>query len=371
MPRYDPSLPLHSFGPGQREQPLQYWSDNGHYIFRMWRSNGERSNVPGPLGIVAPRFQRALEDEAALKSTINAHREKILRHIPNTADCHGGSSSSRGTSTHRIMNEHVEDWRRKDQIAKGTPFVSTSMSLFWVIANGIKSGTTDIHISIIRVKDVDPRSLFIVSRHVAPGKAFTFSDQSQEVLVHGLIPRAALISTFPLADLLAVVPLWVPEHQLSDDYYGGQVACKGYAVQWAEAFLKQTRDKRARHGHEMIWWAWDMLNFAQKEFGGWSDENDVFQLSLYLYRWPFRGHPGAGTAAPSIQVCGRIIRTTMDEDGMALYVISRSIYAHTADRASRPYATEDEEDDTSEEDSDSEDDLADQLERMTLSQSVT
>jgi hypothetical protein len=347
----------------------------------MWRSNGERSNVPGPFGIVASRFQRALEDEAALKSTIDAHRQKILRDIPNTADRHGGSSSSKKTSTHRIMNEHVEDWRRKDQIARGTPFVSASMSLFWVIANGIKAGTTDIYISIIRVKDIDPLSLFIVSRHVEPGNAFTFSDQSQEVLVHGLIPRAALISTFTLANLLAAAPLWVPEHKLFDDYYGGEVACRVYAVQWAEAFQKQTDNERARHGVEMIRWVWHMLSFDHEGLDRNPDEDDfdVFQLSLYLYRWPFRRHPGVGTTAPSIQACKKIILAAMSQDGMSC-VISRSIYRHAADRALRLPSAEDE-DGTSEEDSSSEgfssedsgleNGFVDRFNRMKVGRSVT
>jgi hypothetical protein len=249
------------------------------------------------------------------------------------------------------------------------------MSLFWVIANGIKSKSEfiTIYISIIRVEELEPDSLFIASRHVdRQSDAFKFSDHSQEVLVHGLIPRAALVATVPLTHLLDGAPPWLSPEKLPGYIYDGHYqnqACWKYADAWVNSFQEQTKAERSpsRHSTRMIQWAYDMLSHEE---GVAIDINgpDVAQLSLYLYRWPFRGRPGGvGTAAPSIKACKKIIRDAVHSMSC---VISWSICVHAADRASRLPSAEDE-DGTSEEDSDSEDDLAGQLERMTVSQSVT
>jgi hypothetical protein len=115
MSRHDPSLPRYRFDSGQRKKPLDHWPDNKHYFFRM---SHEQKTAPGPLGIVASRYRSAANKEV-LKSMIKADRKKVLRDIPDTAYCHGGSSSSKRSTTNVLIRNHID----RTIIEDGTPFI--------------------------------------------------------------------------------------------------------------------------------------------------------------------------------------------------------------------------------------------------------
>ncbi|KJX97390.1 hypothetical protein TI39_contig498g00010 [Zymoseptoria brevis] len=102
-----------------------------------------------------------------------------------------------------------------DRKTKETPFISTTDRLLWIvqrIIKGIQAGQEDMYLSVISVKELDPRAVFHARAFhdaVRPTRGFSNGAQNyrgcSEWLVWRDIPKRAIIHTFEATELIDMI----------------------------------------------------------------------------------------------------------------------------------------------------------------------
>jgi hypothetical protein len=251
-------LPLWGLDNGQVSLPRPHEWHHGTLLFRVWWDDPAAVPLDPIHGFVAP------------------YRLPYGRH--------------NGSELDQYVYNHVNGQSQQ------SPFISTSLSLFWTLATAFKMSRSPqregrtVKISIIRAISVKPDDMIIALHHLPEANGCSriqqlrnFADQSQEVLIKHQIPMKAVIGTFSFTTFQSRDhdPFWVPEFPWLTFPFN-DIPAKLYAEIWLGTFIKG--EWGAQHAMMSLRLAARLLSARQESFVG--VQEDVMTLAIYLYRWP-------------------------------------------------------------------------------------
>lgn len=284
---------------GLDEQPRRLvspvkWPDNV-FLFRVWYDGVDKVKLDKEGGFVA--------------------------HLP-------VNSKPRGKDLQTKVYNHVDD-RGRNTIS--SPFISTSLSLPWVLANAhqiCKSSATNgkpIKVSIIKASALDPEAIIVALDHLPNppyelvhgrdpypnrSKNREFADRSQEILVLNRIPVAAVLGTLEFeADLRSARELpWVTYDTSLFPGDWKHYTAQQYAEFWVCTFRDNLDSGTLRlddHATNCLDLALRLLNISERSINSIAHtpafelvKKSALNLSAYLYLWPFRELPSRPNTPP-------------------------------------------------------------------------
>jgi hypothetical protein len=262
---------------GQESETILPWNELGNlsaeqilscsdsiFLFRIWRKNCTSVGL----------------DERGFVAHLFSHQNDHLKAILDFREEHGNATDV----TPHVLRQTLT-----------SPFVSTTLSLHWAIANALQISKSkeargqEINISVINFAKLEKQDLRVPARDVQDGDAYKFANQSQEVLVFGRIPEHTILATIELKALLKVLLDWFnpTTEDIPYDTWGksGRAPCRVYANTWVEKFWA---DKTARTQHEVQCVELAKAIVVPDVTSGFKSKDDIKLLASYLYRWPFR-----------------------------------------------------------------------------------
>ncbi|KAL0071282.1 hypothetical protein AAF712_001848 [Marasmius tenuissimus] len=188
-------LPQHGFGPDVNFDTIARYHP---FLFRVH----------------TPRSLSPVKDDSLyfVGAQFNA---KFAPRTPVMSGMHVGSGVSLlETATYEDCTRHL-DWETRSQ----SPFISTSFSFAWSLWDAVrrynKGVKHDVEIAIIDARALIGQGVTAIQllrkkptseQHKLHWRWYRFAQESQSVLVHGFIPRSAVITSIPLLSIIPSLP---------------------------------------------------------------------------------------------------------------------------------------------------------------------
>jgi hypothetical protein len=186
-------------------------------------------------------------------------------------------------------------YRHVNRETQQSPFVSTSLSLYWAFATAFKifkanhAAGKAVKISIIRAYDIRSEMIHVALDYLPKSenphlqKLRKWADHSQEVLIQAGIPACAVIGTytvdFTLRTTIRADGLCAAKEHPWMTFDDGRISAKDYAERWLDAFSNYK--SQGKHAMQCLRFSAQMLGKEMSETHG-----DAATLANYLYRWP-------------------------------------------------------------------------------------